>query len=129
MSAPIQGTPFVNLPVAGDKVEFQSLYLSFKIPSDLNPYIEIYNWMIGLGRTTGWQDYKNMINLSNEKSPYSDAILTINSNLNIGNKRIHFHDCVPVSLGSIQLDIELTSDTILECESEFKFAYYTFENP
>lgn len=127
ISSPTQNTPFLNLPLAGEKVDFNSLYITCKVPSSLTPFTEIYNWIKGLGRVEGYKDYQNLLKLSNEHSPYSDGILTINSNLNIGNIQIHFHDCVPVSLGDIYLDIELTADTVLEFQAEFKYTYYTIE--
>ena len=44
-----QPMPFMNLPVEGDTLTFESLSLSFIVDEDLQNYIEMYNWMTALG--------------------------------------------------------------------------------
>ena len=45
----IQPNPLRDLPVPGDKVEFGDLNLRFLVDEDLKNYMEIQNWIRGLG--------------------------------------------------------------------------------
>ena len=122
-----QNTAFIPFPVIGDQALFESFNCEFMIPSDLRPFIEIYNWIKGICRITGFKDYNKMKNLSQEHSAYSDAILTINSNLNTPKLRVLFYNVFPISLSGIQFNVESTADDILNCICEFKYAYYDIE--
>ena len=44
-----EATPFLNLPLEGDTLTFESLSLSFIVDEDLQNYISIYEWMTALG--------------------------------------------------------------------------------
>jgi hypothetical protein len=42
-------TPFGVIPRAGDKISYSSIPISFRVDEDFKNYIEIHDWMIGLG--------------------------------------------------------------------------------
>lgn len=119
-------TPFRNYPVAGNKVDYHPLVIVFKVPSDLKPFIELKAWMDGLGKTDGFKSYQNMLK-NVDHSPYSDATLTVNDNLNTENFRIIYHNCVPVELGEITMDIHATAEDVISCTAQFAMSHYSIE--
>ena len=44
-----QPTYLKDIPVPGDKLEFADLSLSFNVDENLENYLSVYNWMVGLG--------------------------------------------------------------------------------
>ena len=58
---------------------------------------------------------------------YHDAILTINTNANIPNVRVKFHNCHPISLGSVRFSVSETADTIITSDVTFRYDYFDFE--
>ena len=42
-------TPYKDIPYVGDKVTYESLNVQFLVDEHLENYIEIHNWMVGLG--------------------------------------------------------------------------------
>ena len=50
-------TPFVKIPEPGDHLEFDTLSVTFKINEDLDNYLEIFDWMIALGKPEKFEQY------------------------------------------------------------------------
>ena len=99
----------------GDKATFDTLEVSFLVDEDLGNFAEIYNWMDSIvplndpklyGSFTDTAVTKTNItaSINNDLNQYSDISLVINTNKNIPNRFIRFHDCFPISLGSIELE-------------------------
>ena len=44
-----QPTPFKNIPIMGDKLEYENLTLTFIVDEYLENYISLHNWMTGAG--------------------------------------------------------------------------------
>jgi hypothetical protein len=86
---------------------------------------ETYKWLKGLTRPTEYEDY--IKGKANNGEIYHDAILTINTNANIPNVRIKFHNCHPTNLGSVRFSVSETADTILTADITFRYDYFEFE--
>lgn len=57
------GSPNSSVPMPGSKLFFDPLTIRFKVDEDLNNYMEIYNWLVGLGHPQSLQqtaDYKRL---------------------------------------------------------------------
>ena len=115
----------------GDKATFDTLEVSFLVDEDLGNFIEIYNWIDSLsdpalyGSFTGTaRDNRNRLaSVDNDLNQYSDITLVINTNKNIPNRYIRFHDCFPTALGSIELESGADAEPALVNVS-FRFSYY-----
>ena len=134
-----QATPFSDLPVPGDKIQYETFDVSFLIDEDYRSWFTIHDWIRGVTFPTSYEEYRNLklnnttypqnrtMVLSTETPQYSDAILTIYTNKNNPNLRIKFKDCFPISLSSVRLSAQESADVILNGDVSFKFAYYDIE--
>ncbi len=44
-----QSTPFKDIPIMGEKIDYQNLSISFIVDEYLENYISLHNWMVGIG--------------------------------------------------------------------------------
>jgi hypothetical protein len=118
-------TPFVRMPFAGDHLEFGELTISFKIDEDMKNYLEIYNWMIGLGFPDKFDQYKAISNTPTKDGVYSDASLVILTSSKNPNIEVKFKNMFPISLDPIQFDTTQTDVEYVSTTATFK--YQSFE--
>lgn len=117
-------TPFSDTYRHGDKLVFEPLVVTALMDEDMRVWEETYNWLNSLTTPAKFQDYiKNKLN----GNPYSDAVLTINTNANINNLRVKFLHCHPVSLSSIQFNTSDTADITPICDVTFRYDRFIFE--
>lgn len=116
LSNSIQSTPFANIPIEGDMLEFEDLSIGFIVDEDMQNYLELYNWLHSLGFPERYSQYDN------ETSKIkSDVNIIIHTNKSNPNYNVVFKDVFPVSLGVVNFD---TSNTGLEpvvVDATFKY--------
>jgi hypothetical protein len=121
-------TPFVKMPMPGDKLSFEPLSLSFRIDEDMKNYREIYDWLISLGYPDNFQQHARFqrANAQNAGSDtyFSDASLIIMTNQYKPNIEIKFIDMYPISLSSVQFNVEQTDVSYLNAEVSFVYRKY-----
>lgn len=121
-----------NIPVPGDKMEFEDFTLRFLVDENLENYMQIQNWMRGLGfpesltQIYEWQEtnesfeqpYKSDMNL------YSDGtLLVLNSNKN-SNFNVKFRSMFPYQLSTLQFDATNQDEEYFTAEVTFKYLMY-----
>jgi len=130
------GQTLINTPVhdyyaASNKMEFSNLSINFLLDEDLKSWQNIFYWMNSIGSPKSLEERKALQEIQTgtygKKAYYSDAILTILSNLNNPIIRIHFHNLFPVSLSDIQFDTKLSADDIMTGDATFVYSYFEFE--
>ena len=126
-----QASPFVEVPVAGDKLQFDELSIVFLIDEDMSNYQAIYEWLLGLGFPKTRQQYvdftrSQMFNNRNNLADYSDGVLQILNNSNNAIKTVAFSDMIPTSLGSLTLSSTVDNTTYLAGQATFAYTYYEF---
>ncbi len=129
----IQPTYLKDIPVPGDKLTFQDFTLKFFVDEDMTNYLEVYNWLRGLGFPESVQEhldlkkgdqYNPSTSFKDQMNEYSDASLFIyNSNFNEV-ARIDFRDVFPVSLSTINFDATATDVNYVTAEATFKYSIY-----
>ena len=141
-----QPTPLVDVPIPGDKINYQSLDISFLVDENLNNYKEIHDWLIGLGFPQSNTQFQNLQATSADRFPgssissaptgkevkaplkeggiYSDATLTVLNSKNIAKTEIRFQNIYPTSLGSLSYDIKLSDVDYLQASVSFAYMYY-----
>lgn len=122
-----QKTQFATVPRPGTKLEYDDLDFTFLNDEDLRTWLEIHNWLRGMGLPNKFEEYKNMQNENKDfggKGIYSDIILNILSNDNNVNWRIHFENCFPVYLTSIPFDVATETQDPLLSQAIFKFVKF-----
>jgi hypothetical protein len=121
-----------DIPVPGDKMEFEDFTLRFLVDEDLENYMEIQNWIRGLGfpenlkeiydlqtNTAGVDNKQNQMN-----NIYSDGTLEVlNSSKNV-NFKVVFRDLFPYSLSSLDFDATDEDVSYFTAEVVFKYTMY-----
>jgi hypothetical protein len=134
-------TPFVDLPIPGDKAQFDELRVQFLVDEDYKTWQSLFDWIVGMTFPENFEQYVNLSKLRRDTissglshnahldySPqYSDASLFINTNKNNKNLKFKFIDMFPISVGTIDLSEEFTPENTITCEAVFKYSYFTLE--
>jgi hypothetical protein len=129
----LQPTYLKDIPVPGDKLTYQDFTLRFFVDENLTNYMEVHNWLRGLGYPESVQEFIDMkaeniydpsISSKDPMNEYSDASLFIyNSNFN-EIARIDFKDVFPVSLSTVQFDATAEDIDYVTAEVTFKYSIY-----
>jgi hypothetical protein len=131
----IQPTYLKEIPRPGDQLQFQDFNLRFLIDEDLTNYMQLQNWMRGLGFPESlreiYAEYDKSAKLYNEEFGrteellYSDATLEVlNSSLN-PQFLVKFYGMFPVSLSTLQFDATETDIEYFTADVTFKYTLYT----
>lgn len=128
-----QATPFVQRPVHGTKLTFSSLTLTFRVDQNMENYLEVWDWMIGLAPPVTPLQHKrwtesNTSNLNNfqQKGSYSDATLITFTNQENPNMEITFRDLFPISLSEVNFDTTTQTAEEIVCTATFAYRDYEF---
>lgn len=121
----------------GDKVEFETLDVTFLVDEDLENFKEIYDWMNAIVPIKDPVDFANYVDtvqnntgrlsgIESDLKQYSDITLVTNTNKNLPNKYFKFKDAFPISLGSLDLESGADGDPV-SVQVSFRFTYYDIE--
>lgn len=116
-------TPFVSRAEAGDHLLYDELRVTFKVDEDLKNYLEIHNWLRGLGFPEEYEEYAELEKLPGSGAK-SNALLVILDAKKRPRFEVSFVDCVPISLS--QLQFESTAATLPFIEADVSFRYTSF---
>lgn len=92
---------FSDIPIEGDKINFEQLSLSFIVAEDLSNYLEIYNWILAIGFPEDFTQFSLNESIVDGATLKSDMSVIVNTNKSNPNYEILFRDAFPVSLSSI----------------------------
>ena len=132
MGTAIQSSYLKNIDQPGDKVEFGDFNFRFLVDENLENYLEIFNWIRGLGYPESlkeiydWQD-----DVENFPQPdqsqlnlYSDATLQILTSSDNPNFKVVFQDMFPVDLSTLNFDATSEDVAYFTAEATFKYTIY-----
>lgn len=111
--SPRQPTPYVDIPLRGDKLVFEPLILEFIVTEDLSNWISIYKWLVGI---TAPRTGREFVNKPHE---YMDATLNIYTSHNNKFAVVAYSHLVPTSLSALEF---VTTDN----ETQYLKATATF---
>ena len=140
-------TPLYDYPVPGDKINYQSLDISFLVDENLNNYKELHDWISGLGFPSNHQQFADLqatgadrfpgstassVATGSKRTPaplaeggtYSDATLTVLNSKNIAKTEIRFSNVYPLSLGSLSYDIKASDVDYISVQASFNYLNY-----
>ena len=131
-----QPTYLRNIPLPGDKIEFGDLSLRFMVDEDLTNYMEIQNWIRGLGYPESISQYSELEDKAYIKQTfgnkrqdvYSDGTLQILSNNLVPKFQVLFDDLFPYSLSTVTFDATDTDIEYFTAEVSFKYTIYKITN-
>ena len=128
-----QPTYLKNIPVPGDKIQFGDLSLRFLVDEDLKNFMEIQNWIRGLGFPESLSQFDELekeatmpSNFGNNTGDdiYSDGTLQILSSNLIPKFQVMFSDLFPHSLSTVTFDATDTDIEYFTAEVSFKYTIY-----
>lgn len=103
----IQPTPFKDLHLHGEKIEYSELNLTIKADASLKSYTDTYKWIMGLSYPDMFEQFKTLA--ESEQGLYSDMTLMLLDNRTNPIISFQFKDAFPMSLSDLQLDLTQTS--------------------
>lgn len=123
-----QPNPFKKIPVSGDHIEYGDLSVSFKVNEDLGNYIEVFNWIKGLGFPDNFGQYKDLANADSAAGQglESDAYLMVLSSAMNPIVRIDFMNLFPTSLTDIVMNSQDSALEYITATATFRFLNYKF---
>jgi hypothetical protein len=121
-------TPLVNVPVAGNKLEYSEFKVTFLVDEQLQSWYELYKWMLAIASPKSFTERSTLNQLQNQftskTSYYSDASLTIMSALNNPLIRINYQRMFPIELSDIDFDTQKSADNIITATATFRYEYF-----
>jgi hypothetical protein len=131
LGSAVQSTYLRNIPVPGDKLEYEDLQLDFLVDENCENYLQVYDWITGLGFPESLQQYDDLKRnsrfypsedpLYNERS--DGTLMILNSNYQPSLKVI-FKDLFPVSLSGIPFSAVETEERYFTATVSFKYTIY-----
>ncbi len=128
LSIPSTSQPnhFVEIPHSGEHIDFDIFAVTFKVDEDLKNYMEMHNWIRGLGFPDNYGEYATLasgdkILGQGIKSDISFFILSSHRNPIF---EVVFKDAFPVSLQGLEFDSTLEEVDYLDCTVTFMYTSY-----
>ena len=146
-----QPTPFVDVPLPGTTLSYETLNMTFLVDENLENLQEIHGWIRGLGFPESYSEYACGLDAGVDRSPssrgsvstepgkvkfgapsqqayFSDATLIVLTSKNNPIKEIRFRDVYPITIGELQYDQQATDVQYLMATVTFKYRGYDFAN-
>jgi len=128
----VQPTYLKDIDIPGDKITFNDLTLRFLVDENLENYVEIQNWIRGIGypeslsEIYNWQKNNSVMDVQDKSQMnlYSDATLTVLTSSNNSNFKVKFFDVFPYSITDLQFDATDSDIDYLTAEVTFKYTIY-----
>jgi len=108
-----------RIPIAGDKINYGEMTADIILDEDLKAYQEMQDWLeriVNEGHVP--------VETASKQATASDISLIIQSSHNNKNVTIKYKDCVPTSLGQIQLASNVTDVTFTTFNVSFRFTEF-----
>jgi len=138
-----QSTPFKDIPIMGEKIDYQNLSISFIVDEYLENYISLHEWMIGIGFPEKREQFRTYRDVTSntpagggtpkvdrigkataDRALYSDAFLQILSNKNNPIVEVIFENLFPVSLSALDFSQAATDVEYIIATAEFAYQIY-----
>ena len=146
MGQATQVTPFTDMPIVGDKIDFDNFDMTFIVDEQLQNYMEIYNWIKNIGFPYSGKEQFNKLsrpdNLDRQKNYkqrrpdgdgfvyrsdrnlYTDIRLTILSSKNNAVANIYMYEAFPISMSSIEYSQQETDTNYAQCQVSFAYSWF-----
>lgn len=125
-------TPLSTVEIPSDKMIFEPLTLTFIVDEKMHNWVEVFNWIRGLGFPQAYDEYirendRGVIGLSELSRNYSDAELAILGSNNIPVRRFMFRDCFPTALSGVRMSSDTTDVQYVTADLTLEYSYYTID--
>ena len=136
-------TPFKDIPLMSEKLDYANLSISFIVDEYLENYISLHNWMVGIGfpeKREQFQIYRDVtsdtparggtptVDLIGKAIPdialFSDAFIQILSNKNNPIVEVNFENTFPISLSALDYTQNATDVDYMVATADFAYQIY-----
>lgn len=120
------GTPFADRKEPGDKIIFSVLSVSFLVDEEMKAWMEVYDWIRGLGFPESFGQYRSFAQgrqLTGD-DVYSDGSLLLYNNQGAPIYEAVFKDLFPIALGDIPFSSLETGDEPTATTADFQYTGY-----
>ena len=140
-------TPFKDIPLMGEKLEYGNLTIEFIVDEYLENYISLHNWMLGIGFPKERKQFRTFRDVTSnvgggsknepsaeigqiddsstsDRSMYSDAFLLLLSNKNNPIVEVRFRNIFPISLSALEFTQSATDVEYITATAEFAYQIY-----
>ena len=145
-----QPTPLKDIPIPGDKLDYDTLNISFLVDENLENYREIHGWLTGLGFPKDYSQFRDLQGAGSDRYPttqnvglskelgqvkkavqddgglYSDATLFVLTSKNTNNIEVRFRDIYPISLSGLDYNQQANDVDYLTASVTFSYKIYEF---
>lgn len=131
-TAPVMTVPFGNIPLHGDHLIFEPLTVEFEVDSNLQNWLEIFNWMYALTEADGTAKVYKKLNNATGPSPFKKySMVTVYSLDSQRNPTLafKFENAFPVELSGIEFDLTGQDLSYAKATATFKYVRYTVDLP
>lgn len=124
----VQHTPFKSIPLPGNgSIQYGSFSMSFLINEDYSNWLEICNWMKGLGPPDSFDQHSTLE--SSREGLVSDFSVIVYDSKNRPKSTFEFVGGFPTELGSIDYDSRAETEENIVCETSFTFVSFSLTAP
>ena len=129
----VQPTYLKDIDQPGDKLQFGDLSIRFLVDENLENYMEIQNWMRGLGYPEKLQQIYDLQKTGNKAldlpsrsmdNVFSDGTLQVLSSSLVSKFQIKFQRLFPYSLSTLLFDATDNDIQYFTADVSFKYTYY-----
>jgi hypothetical protein len=128
----VQPSYLKDLDTPGDKIIFGDLNLRFLVDENLENYMEIQNWIRGLGFPEKLGQFAELEEnglvrgnyLKDRQNIYSDGTLQVLTSSQLPNFQVSFKDLFPYSLSTMTFDSTDTDIQYFTADVSFKYTIY-----
>ena len=145
-----QITPLKDIPLPGDRLQYDTLTIQFLVDENLENYREIHGWLTGVGFPKNYEQFQTLQGASTDRFPstqntgtsselgeikkatqddgglYSDATLMILTSKNNANLEVRFRNIYPTSLSGLDYNQQASDVDYLTATVSFEYAIYEF---
>jgi hypothetical protein len=117
--------PLIRVPYPGEHILYDELSVSFKVDEDLKNYLEIFNWIKGIGKQT-YELYQQISSnpTFTGNGLTSDISIQVLTNKRNPNHEIVLKNCFPISLSPLSFDASAQNIDYLQASVKFRYTYY-----
>lgn len=125
-------SPMLDYHVAGNKITYNQFNIRFMVDEKLQSWKNIHDWFRSIAAPTGFQERNTLAAMQNQYNQskltsYSDATLSVLTNLNNPTMRVNLYSLFPISLSDIRFDTTLSADNIITADATFMVEYFDLD--
>jgi len=118
----IQTSTFTSIKHPGGRAEYGDLTLNFVVDENLNNWLEIHDWIMGISTT---YDFNHMVDLPADH--YSDGTLVVTNSSMKPKYIVKFYNMFPNSISDLTFDSTDVDAAPLTATATFSYDYYEIE--